>query len=223
MPAQLSKNSKNELDDAVDAPPAASQPDTSRIQSAIDNCAAGSAVKLVVSGTKNAFLSGPLTIKTGVTLWIDSGVTLFASRNPDDFATSSGSCGVEGSGNSGCKPLIYAVSTDGSGIVGGGAIDGRGGAVLTGGANKGKWTWWDLAMAATINGTSQQCPRLLQVSSSKNFTLYNVSLLNAPKFHVATRLSVPVPGRVCEWRVPSVLRPVLLPADGQRTGPVPVQ
>ncbi|HEX5126353.1 MAG TPA: glycosyl hydrolase family 28 protein, partial [Rhodocyclaceae bacterium] len=71
-------------------------------------------------------------------------------------------------------------------IVGSGAIDGRGGAVMTGGSNKGKWTWWDLDMASSIDGKNQQSPRILQVSSSKNFTMYNVTILNGPHFHVAT-------------------------------------
>ncbi|MBS1208284.1 MAG: polygalacturonase [Proteobacteria bacterium] len=42
----------------VDADPARSQPDSARIQAAIDACPAGQAVKLVSAGSNNAFLAG---------------------------------------------------------------------------------------------------------------------------------------------------------------------
>src|SRR6185437_5926338 len=65
--------------------------DTERLQSEISGCAAGKAVELAVDGSKNAFLSGPLELRQGVTLLIDKGVTLYGSRNPDDYATRPGS------------------------------------------------------------------------------------------------------------------------------------
>lgn len=81
--------------DALDANPRASKPDTKRLQDAIDDCPAGSAVKLVMdSHRKSGFLSGPLHLKSGVTLWIDDGVTLFASRNPKDYDKGNGTCGT---------------------------------------------------------------------------------------------------------------------------------
>ena len=84
--ATLTKNAGGLLDDSIDAPPADSQPDAARIQSAIAACPAGQAVKLVAGGSgQNAFLSGPLNLTGTVTLWIDSGVTLFASRKPSDY------------------------------------------------------------------------------------------------------------------------------------------
>src|SRR5450755_3675416 len=69
--------------------------DTARIQKAIDSCASGHAVELsrgklqisTLAGqfVPNAFLSGSLELREGVTLLIDRGVTLFASRDPKDF------------------------------------------------------------------------------------------------------------------------------------------
>src|SRR5262245_4995907 len=56
--------------------------DTKRIQEALDRCQAGQAVKLSADGPKNAFLSGPLQLRRGVTLLVDAGAILFASRNP---------------------------------------------------------------------------------------------------------------------------------------------
>ena len=94
------------------------------------------AARLVVngSGPGNAFISGPLTLPSGVTLWIDKGATLFASRdvmayspkpagpycaNTAVSATKAGS-----SGN--CTALINGDNLVNSAVVGDGAIDSRG-------------------------------------------------------------------------------------------------
>src|ERR1017187_5340038 len=63
--------------------------DTAAIQAAIDGfaakCQPGQALELAAAAKgANAFLSGPLALKEGVTLLVDKGVTLFASRNPAD-------------------------------------------------------------------------------------------------------------------------------------------
>ena len=66
-----------------------SPPDTSRLQSALNGCAGSNkAVVLAASGSSNAFLSGPLSLPGGVTMVIDSGVTLYASRNPASYQVS---------------------------------------------------------------------------------------------------------------------------------------
>src|SRR5579883_1240032 len=61
-----------------------SKPDTQRIQQAIEQCPQGQAVELKADGAHDAFLSGPLELRTGRTLLIDQGVVLFGSRNPRD-------------------------------------------------------------------------------------------------------------------------------------------
>ena len=186
--AGLAKNAGGLLDAAVDAATANSQPDTARLQAALNACASGQAVKLVSgSAGANAFLSGPLTLPPTVTLWIDAGVTLFASRNPADFQIAGkNKCGEAASSDNGCSALI-TTSPNGNGVVGDGVIDGRGGAVLTSGAYAGKLTWWDVgALTKTVSGASQNNPRLIQVNAGSNFTVYRVTLQNAPKFHVVT-------------------------------------
>ncbi len=133
--------------DGTDGSSSGSQPDTSRIQQAITACPAGQAVQLVAGASgESGFLSGPLTLKSGVQLWIDTGVTLFASRNPADFDNGPGTCGAATSSDpNACNPFILASGTANSGIVGAGAIDGRGGSLLTSGPNAGKRSWWDVA------------------------------------------------------------------------------
>lgn len=154
--------------------------DTVPIQRAIDGCAAGQAVELKPGGGKNIFLSGPLKLKPGVTLVIDAKTALFASRNPRDFDVAPGSCGIVGERGKGCQPLLLADHAAGAGIMGDGAIDGRGGATLIGQ----KETWWDLAHIAKVKDQNQACPRILIIRQSDNFTLYRITMRNSPNFHV---------------------------------------
>lgn len=191
LPANL-RQTGGRLPDAVDANPANSNPDGVRLEIAISACPAGSAVKLVAANGNNAFLSGPISIKSGVTLWVDKGVTLFASRSPRDYddvgSADAGYCGtVDAKHKNGCQPWITATNTVGSGIVGGGVIDGRGGAVLTSGPYANKATWWDLSIQSKARPALQQNnPRMLQVTGGNHFTLYHITLTNSPKFHVGT-------------------------------------
>jgi len=157
--------------------------DTLRIQKAIDACAEGQAVELATDGENNAFLTGPLQLKKGVTLLVDKGVTLYASRDPKVYEKSPGSCGKVSDDKPGCKTVIVADHADGAGIMGDGIIDGRGGArLLVNGKEQAK-TWWDLAEDARKGGR-QQVPRLIEMDYSDNFTLYRITLRNSPNFHV---------------------------------------
>ncbi|HMA45724.1 MAG TPA: glycosyl hydrolase family 28 protein, partial [Frankiaceae bacterium] len=159
------------------------QPDTARIQAAIDACPAGRAVRLTRRGGADVFLSGPLRLKAGVTLVVDARTALFGSRDPRDYDVAPGSCGIlaeAGRRGAGCRPLILAEDAPGSGVMGEGAIDGRGGAPMRGQ----ELTWWELAKKAKVMDLQQSCPRLLVVRRSNGFTLYQVTLRNSPNFHV---------------------------------------
>lgn len=153
--------------------------DTDRIQKAIDHCGKGKAVVLAVDGGNNAFLTGPIELREGVTLVLGDGVTLFGSRDAALYATSPGSCGIVNDSRGGCKPLIAVKSAPHSGIMGNGTLDGRGGEVILGK----KESWWDLAEDARKGG-AQQCPRLIVADHSDDFTLYNITIKNSPNFHV---------------------------------------
>jgi polygalacturonase len=155
--------------------------DTTRIQEAIDGCAPGKAVEL----KGGAFVSGPLQLRSGITLLVDRGSTLYASRNPRDFdVVSNGAseqrCGTVDKRGRGCRPLIAGDGVENAAVMGDGVIDGRGGATLTGS----KVSWWDLAQEAKVKNESQNCPRLIVISKAKNFILYRIALKNSPNFHV---------------------------------------
>ncbi|HVU47907.1 MAG TPA: glycosyl hydrolase family 28 protein [Terracidiphilus sp.] len=155
--------------------------DTARIQKAINHCGRERAVLLRVDGTKNAFLTGPIELRRDITLIVGPGVTLFASRDASLFATSPGNCGIVSHtpGMHGCKPLISADHAPGSGIMGDGTIDGRGGEKMLGS----QYSWWDLAEQARAGG-GQQVPRIIVADYSDDFTLYRITLKNSPNFHV---------------------------------------
>ena len=155
--------------------------DTERIQQAIDACPAGRAVVLRAQGDRDVFLTGPLTLKSGVTLVVDANTVLAASRDPRNYDMTPGSCGIVSERGHGCKGMITAAKTSGSGIMGDGAIDGRGGAKLLGQ----QVTWWDLAHEAKVTDRSQSVPWMLLVRDSVNFTLYRITLRNSPGFHVS--------------------------------------
>jgi polygalacturonase len=106
---------------------AEAQPDTARIQAALDHCPAGQAVELKADAASAAFLSGPLQLRAGVTLLIDTNTILYGSRNPRDYDITPGSCGIVNKTGHGCKPLISGDHISGAAVMGDGSIDGRGG------------------------------------------------------------------------------------------------
>ncbi len=155
--------------------------DTARIQDAIDRCKPGHAVELAAgrAGT-NAFLSGPLTLAEGVTLLVDKGVTLFASRRASDYDVTPGACGVlmQSRGRA-CRSFL-TIRAKNTGIMGDGAIDGRGGAKLL---DK-DYSWWGLAVQAEPKNLPYGDPRLIDAAQADGFVMYRISLHNAPNFHV---------------------------------------
>jgi polygalacturonase len=192
-----------------------SKPDTLRIQQAIDHCAPGHAVELKPSNAADAFLTGPLELRAGVTLLIDRGATLFGSRSPRDYDVVPGLCGTitekkypytQGISGHACKPLIGGKDVADAAIMGDGIIDGRRNAKLLGQ----NITWEDLAetsikgwpseylswargVGKTLHANTtppaviglQNNPRLIGLVHCDNFTLYRVQLRDSPNFAVS--------------------------------------
>ena len=134
--------------------------DTAALQAALNACAPGQSLRLAPDASHNAFVIGPVTLPTGVTLWVDAGITLYGTRAP----------GVYGSASA-----LISVTGENSGIVGDGIIDGQGGEPMLGQSG----TWWEANA-----GSSGNSPALIQVRGASNFTLYRITLHNSPKFHV---------------------------------------
>ncbi len=158
--------------------PDESRLDTERVQQALNACK-GRAVKLVADGKNDVFITAHLDVDS-VVLWIDEGVTLFASRNPDLYQKT-GSCGVPGVNDSQACQDFITVMGDSPGIVGDGAIDGQAGEPLVGR----DYSWWQLSGALrAINGSIGN-PTLINLKSgTTGFLLYRITLHDSPKFHV---------------------------------------
>jgi polygalacturonase len=195
LPAQLQAMS-DKLAEADE-----SKLDTARIQSALDKCKPGMAVELKPSSGNNAFLTGPLEMRTGVTLLIDEGVTLFGSRDPAVYETAAagatpGLCGTIAAGappavfpapqrpapvRGGCKPLISIIDAKDVGIMGDGVIDGRGYAKL-----RGKdYSWWEMARKAEPKNERYFTTRMIVASHADGLVLYRITLHNSTNFHVS--------------------------------------
>jgi hypothetical protein len=173
-------------------PSAETPQDTARIQAALSNCPAGQVVELTGMASTSAFVTAPLNIPSGVGLLLDGGVTLFASRNREDYQSAPISstvdeCGTQGTHGNGCKPLFSFASGGtnvGSGLYGYGVIDGRGYATtFKAGVDTGV-TWWENSDVIPT-GYTQNNPHLIKMAKSANFTLYKITLRNSPEFHVA--------------------------------------
>ena len=89
--------------------------DTAAIQKAIDSCAKGTVV--LENGT---FLSGPILLKSNVTLDIEKGSTLLGSPDRADYPM------VTFARQKTVQPLVSAVNAENVAIGGGGTIDGNG-------------------------------------------------------------------------------------------------
>lgn len=177
--------------------------ETQIIANAVAQCAPGQAVELALGhrSSNNAFLIDPLVIPRGVSLIIDGGVTVYASRDPANFqdpTTPTILCGTIGDYkvNQGCKPLLTLAAN--SGVYGYGILDGQGNRTSLSGENAGQTSWWDLLgqkkgcnqAASTASSSCQQASPLMvstgnvpsDGSPNSGLTLYKITIRNPP-FH----------------------------------------
>ena len=156
--------------------------DTARIQKALDGCAGGKGGGASeIAGKAGCISIGAAGITKGASaLVVDRGAYLFASRNARDYDVAPGLCGTIDKSGRGCRPLLNGLNVEGAAVMGEGAIDGRGGETLLGR----DVSWWNLADRARTGG-NQNAPRLLVLKGCNNFTLYGITLLNSPNFHVS--------------------------------------
>ena len=170
----ISNKTQNELELANDQ---------TLIQEAIDKCPQGQSVHLAPSNQNNSFVSGPLRLKSGVTLVVDRGATLFASSDAQLYDTGEKTCGTTNAKGRGCKPFITLENTHGSAIMGKGTIDGQGHRMVKG-LNE---TWWEIARRAQRENSQQNVPRLIEARNSTDLTIYQITLKNSPNFHVTLK------------------------------------
>jgi polygalacturonase len=140
--------------------------DTHAIQSAIDACAVkgGGTVRLA-SGT---FLTGPIVIKSHITLEVDAGATLLGSQDKADYPE------VQELRERALQPLLSATNAEHIVIRGGGTIDGNG------------KPWWDAVYAhrAGSNFVAAMRPRLILFDHCKHVLIENMTIQNSASWQV---------------------------------------
>lgn len=180
---------------------------TQTIQDAMDRCTPGMGVELAGgTGGANAFLTGPLELRAGVTLVIDRGVTLYGSRDPavyelhlpgskagdplkcgtslprpGTFGQQGGIAEAAALRRGGCRPLISATNVSKAAVMGAGTIDGRGYAKLIGH----DYSWWEMARRAEPRDDIYFSVRLIVANRADGLILSGITLHNSPNFHVS--------------------------------------
>jgi polygalacturonase len=171
---------------------------TAAIQSAINACAeaGGGPVRLPAESGKGIYLTGPITLASYVTLQIDKGVTLLGTTDHTKYRAAFLNYPYHAN-----EALVSAHQAVYTGIVGGGTIDGQGGAPALGGGP----SWWNLTQqpGATFDGTtwyaapyadipiSNGVPRpwLVEFYDCDNVTINHVTMTNAPMWNLVFRYS----------------------------------
>jgi polygalacturonase len=151
---------------AYGAKPDGTTMNTKAIQAAIDACAkSGGTVEL--SG--GVFVSGPIVLKSNVTLNIAKGTTLQGSTNHDDYPN------ITEMRNPAKQPLISATKAENIAITGEGIIDGMG------------QSWWKEARDAGdhgIMGIGVVRPRLVVFNFCKHIRMEGVTVQNSPFWQI---------------------------------------
>jgi len=136
--------------------------DTAAIQKAIDTCAAlGGGTVWLGHGT---FLSGPIVLKSNVTLNIGRKATLLGSPDREDFPAFSFA------GKQTVQPLVSTLNAQNVVITGGGTIDGNG------------HIWWDYVKGVKdsgVLGTDHPRPMGLVFDHSQHIRVENITVQNA--------------------------------------------
>ncbi len=141
--------------------------DTLAIQKAIDTCArkGGGTVKL----TGGTFLSGPVVLKSNITLNIAEGTTLLGSPEHADYPQ------ITELRAPGTQSLLTSHDASNIVITGGGTIDGQG------------QSWWAEARSKKdhgIVGKDVFRPRLIVLTNTKHVRIENVTVQNSPSWQI---------------------------------------
>jgi polygalacturonase len=136
--------------------------DTKAIQAAIESCASAGGGTVRLSG--GTFLTGPVLLKSNITLQIDKGAVLLGSPDRADYPL------VNFAHNRTVQPLVSAVNAENVAIVGEGTIDGNG------------KIWWDYivgAKDASILGNDHPRPMGVVFDHTKHVRMEGVTVQNS--------------------------------------------
>ena len=141
---------------------------TQAIQRAIDACSAAGGGTVKLSG--GTFVSGPIVLRSQVTLDIDKDTTLFGSPDHDDYPV------ITEFRAPGRQALVSAKDAQDIAVTGKGTIDGNG------------QSWWDEARrtpnAGFVGPQTIFRPRLVVFDHCKRVKLEGVTIKDSPSWQV---------------------------------------
>jgi polygalacturonase len=140
---------------------------TKAIQAAIDDCAKAGGGTVELSG--GVFLSGPIVLKSNVSLDLDKGTTLLGSPDHADYPEKAEFRAP------GTQSLVSAIKAQNVAITGSGTIDGNG------------ESWWAEARAthnAGVVGAVKFRPRLVVFDHCSHVRIEGVTIQNSPSWQV---------------------------------------
>lgn len=141
--------------------------DTHALQAAIDACAEKGGGTVRLAGGR--FLSGPIVLKSHITLDVEAGATLLGSADHDDYPE------MTVLRTPGRQSLISAANAEDLTITGGGTIDGNG------------ETWWAEARGQKehgVMGAGVFRPRLMVFDHCHHILIEKVTIQNSPSWQV---------------------------------------
>lgn len=135
--------------------------DTAAIQKAIDACADGGGTVKLSEGT---FVSGPIVLKSNITLDVEKGATLLGSPDRADFPK------YTFARHETVQPLVSSSNAENITITGGGVIDGNG------------HIWWEYVRGVKdsgVLGTDHPRPMGVVFDHTKHVHMENITVQNA--------------------------------------------
>ena len=139
--------------------------DSPSIQSAIDACAAGGGGTVYLPSGR--YLSGSLSLRNNISLYLDSGAVRLGSENADDYPIIDSRW--EGRHQDTHAPLSGGQNLDNISVRGRGKIDGRGA------------IWWKAKMEGTL---AHPRPRLISFSDCTNVLIEGITAVNSPSWTI---------------------------------------
>ena len=136
--------------------------DTKAIQAAVEDCASAGGGTVTLSG--GTFLTGPVLLKSNITLNIAKDTVLLGSPDREDYPK------ITFAKNQTVQPLVSAVNAENVAITGAGTIDGNG------------KIWWDYVKGvkdAGVLGTDHPRPMGVVFDHSKHVRMEGVTVQNA--------------------------------------------
>jgi hypothetical protein len=176
--------------------------DNTAFKAALTACPSGHAVELIPgSSGQMAIVLGSIVWPTGVSVILDPGTTVYASRNPADFG--GGDCGTIPTGKDGtsCSDhWITAPGTSGIGFYGFGMFNGRGWDKAYGNSAASGWYYNRVQSYCSNHGKAElgspACtpttgasgiaygPDAFHLKNANNVTFYGVWLIDADNFNL---------------------------------------